>query len=500
MRLAWVIFRKDMRRLWWEASVTTAALCYLVHLDAQRRDFIPGPMEGLLSLVVPAAWAYIIGLAVFEEPLVGDRAFWRTRPFPCRSLLLAKALFALVCVHIPYFIACVFIVTAHGFSPFESLRMLAMKQAAVAAAVTVPALAIAAICRTITQFIATAAVIGVSAFLLSSASMGPNGRWAAYNDDPVKLALACAAVSACGVIAIQFFRSRVALSRTVAFAGALSAAALILKLPVMREQHAILRLPEGHNVELRVEPNDPLPLAVGPPGRSVGVPVSLHGLPEGFVVLASGTRLEVRFPGGKSIETLAVPRDAAPSRDDVVHVLGIGTNGHGLISLRSERANVLKKEPVDLTGHAVFDFYRIEKRLGLPADRAASGRAAGLGRCATEFVDAVPLRANAMLKVYCGSPEQLHRFTRVTLTSGERQWRHALGDSMPTVPYFWNTWLSPMYRKQTFFQMTVAGPQVAGLEWLVPADALPNSRIDISTDKLMYSESIDYHFHDVRFR
>jgi len=82
MRLALHIFRKDTRRFWWEITVTLGLLVALAYMDAHRIGFIPGPMEGWLNMLLPSAWAYLVGLVIHDEALVGDRQFWITRPYP----------------------------------------------------------------------------------------------------------------------------------------------------------------------------------------------------------------------------------------------------------------------------------------------------------------------------------------------------------------------------------------------------------------------------------
>ncbi len=78
MRLAVHILAKDARRFWWEITVTLGLLLALTYLDANRVGFIPGPMEGWLNLLLPAAWAYLVALVIHDEALVGDRQFWRS--------------------------------------------------------------------------------------------------------------------------------------------------------------------------------------------------------------------------------------------------------------------------------------------------------------------------------------------------------------------------------------------------------------------------------------
>src|SRR5262249_23686786 len=103
--------------------------------------------------LLPAAWATLVALVVLEEPLVGDRSFWITRPIPRSSLAADKLLFTLIAIHLPLFIASCFILASHYFNPLEHVGTLLVQQAAVFAIITLPALALAALVRNFAQFV-----------------------------------------------------------------------------------------------------------------------------------------------------------------------------------------------------------------------------------------------------------------------------------------------------------------------------------------------------------
>ena len=105
MRLTLHILEKDTRRLWWQIAVTFVLLAALARMDAERADFIPGPAEGWLTLLLLAAWGFLLALLVLEEPLVGDRQFWITRPYRWPALLAAKLVFAALFIHFPSLLA-----------------------------------------------------------------------------------------------------------------------------------------------------------------------------------------------------------------------------------------------------------------------------------------------------------------------------------------------------------------------------------------------------------
>src|SRR5208337_225154 len=87
MRQTWHIFLKDARRLRYEIIVIlvlTAAYAWLQghwsplsSLQARRLNQMAGMVRVFL---LPLAWWYLASLAVYGEPLPGDRQFWVTRP------------------------------------------------------------------------------------------------------------------------------------------------------------------------------------------------------------------------------------------------------------------------------------------------------------------------------------------------------------------------------------------------------------------------------------
>ena len=162
MRIALHIFMKDARRLRIEIAVTVALLAYLADLDRQRMDAVPGAPEAWLNLLLPLAWAFLLAMLVHQEPLVGDRQFWITRPYSRAALVAAKGLFALAFVHAPSLIANSVILISRGFNPLDAIASLLWKQALLAAGLTLPVAALAALTRNLAQFALAAFIAGVS--------------------------------------------------------------------------------------------------------------------------------------------------------------------------------------------------------------------------------------------------------------------------------------------------------------------------------------------------
>ena len=149
------IFRKDFRRLRWEilAALALTALFACAQSRYPWHTLYGRALSILdLSFIVLLAWFYLIARVVHEEPLVGDNAFWLSRPYSRKSLLAAKILFIAVFVSLPALAAEWTILKAGGFSPVAQITQLLTRQAVLAALVLLPAAALAAMTRGLVQF------------------------------------------------------------------------------------------------------------------------------------------------------------------------------------------------------------------------------------------------------------------------------------------------------------------------------------------------------------
>jgi len=287
MKLVLHTFKKDVRRLRPAVVVSLALLAMLASADRWRLDTMVGAAEGWLNLVLPLAWACLIALAVLEEPLAGDRHFWLTRPHRWPALLAAKFIFALLFVHLPSLIADAYILAAHGFSPFMALPQLLWKQLALAAFLTLPAMAVSALIRSFTQFMMWVfALAGATVFTYVNAT-SRHPYTTVRPDDFLRVDLA-AFLLATGAIAILWFqyrRRRAFIGRAVGIATVVLAGALAGLVPASAGSRARALLhPIRTPLALRMAP----PSSWRPPfvtGSAImpaaALPVALTGLPAG---------------------------------------------------------------------------------------------------------------------------------------------------------------------------------------------------------------------------
>ena len=216
MKLAVHTFKKDAPPLATQYAISLALLALLARAGRKRFDSLIGSTEGWLNLLLPMAWACLVALSVLEEPLAGDRHFWLTRPHRWPTLLAAKGVLRdRLFVHLPSLLADSYILIAHGFSPLANLPQLLLKQAMLAAAITLPAIALAALSGNFTHFMMMLFAVAAGAVFATGGPfrMLPSlQRPEDYLRNDVVATLV--GIFAVVIIGLQFRRRRLAIART----------------------------------------------------------------------------------------------------------------------------------------------------------------------------------------------------------------------------------------------------------------------------------------------
>jgi hypothetical protein len=232
------------------------------------------------------------------------------------------------------------------------------------------------------------------------------------------------------------------------------------------------------------------------PGRSeaAAIPVAISGMPAGGRI--SLLPLDVAVSCGEGIEwrTTLAPRD--PRSIEAYLWLQDQQIGWQIIALDPAVARASK---CTVIGEAAVSLYQSSPGTSI-AVGAGPEYVRGVGRCSDFMVSGN--RSEEMLKVMCESPEKKAPLAQVILsaTSGGRDWKHRLADSMPTVPYINSTWLSPVHRRQTFFHLVEGRPTHEGSRWLVPRDDLDGAIITIAPEHLSGCGVIRYELRDLDLR
>jgi hypothetical protein len=499
MNLVLHIFCKDARRLWPAVAVSLALLVLLAINDRWRGDSIVGTTEGWLNLLLPLAWACLLAFAVLEEPLIGDRHFWLTRPHRWQTLLAAKLLFALAFVHLPSLLAAVYIVTARGFSLVECLPQLLAQQAILAAGVTLPAMAMAALVGSFTQFMTLLFAVSAAAIFVSS---GGPFRMMADPRRPVdylrpEFVVAILAVGAIIVVFLQYRRRKVAIARTVAVLAAVMAGGLFGYVPASVDYRVRAALHPAPALSLRLDEVKPvLPPAAMPYNRfTVAVPVTLSGVSEDALYHLGPVDFAVTTQDGSRITNSEVQFARV-----VRFPSDLPSAPLSLVTYFDPRlSDQLKNQRVRISGRMPVTFFRMGETAWVPVP----GRvvAPGVGHCSTTIIDD-HWSANNMVKILCESPSQLPRETRLTISIPGTlpDWYQRLGESET---FSFNeghprwAWLSPLDRGKTFVHTSDPRTRQFSYQLEIPLEHIDRARIGITPEMTTGYTVVDFDFRDV---
>jgi len=173
------ILKKDCKLLWpLVAGVASLQLVLIV------LDYIYGregnaansvvSMKGLLYL----GWLFVAVIVVRQDPIPGVRQDWLVRPIRRRDLLLAKLSFALLMIHVPIFLVNVVDGLTYAM-PLRQALTVAAGKCVLAAAVTLPCLAVASIFGTLQGAIAGSLSLLAGVAVLTFSILNPSMRWLA---------------------------------------------------------------------------------------------------------------------------------------------------------------------------------------------------------------------------------------------------------------------------------------------------------------------------------
>jgi hypothetical protein len=170
------IFKKDVRHLRFEIAIAISVVAAFTLIEVKHALW---PVDAVYSntaasylalLLLPVAWWMLIGRAIHDEALPGDRQFWITRPYSWRGLLSAKMLFILAFINLPMLIAQLVIVRAYGFSLGAELPGLLCSQILLTIVFVLPIFAMSALTNGFVQLIAGILAPCVIALVLAGLS------------------------------------------------------------------------------------------------------------------------------------------------------------------------------------------------------------------------------------------------------------------------------------------------------------------------------------------
>jgi len=243
MKQALHIFRKDS----WHLRYVIAALLAWTTLFAIDSARTPGAfyIESSMTFVIgqlsnwvfPVLWWYLVARVCHAEALPGDRQFWLTRPYGRASLGIAKALFVLVYIVVPFAGAQLFALLVRGLPLLPNLPGLLWEQVIIGAVWIVPAFVIASLTQSLVQFIPSVLLIpviyGVGTVGNSVTQMDRTALLSGRPFDWIRLSLAIAVAVVVSAVAarMQFASRRTGRSRVVALCGVLAVVVCLASVP-----------------------------------------------------------------------------------------------------------------------------------------------------------------------------------------------------------------------------------------------------------------------------
>ena len=310
------IFRKDLRRYWRESAVSVALLVTYAWNEVkgwrgEGNVAAYGGIGGLISyqflsglvvVLLPVAWSFLIVRVIQGEALVGDRQFWVTRPYEWKKLLAAKVLFVVVTINLPLLIVDFILLAKAGFPPTHYVIGLLWMQLLISLIPILPIATLATVTASVVQMIL--AVLGIVLYMIGVAALASVIPSSSFSEPADSLQLALFIATCVAVILWQYARWKTAGSRWL-IAGLAVAVVLIL---VATPYNAIV------NREFpRLGPSEPLPvqLALLPPLKQddgnipdsekeveIEIPVSVSGLADDSIVTVNGTMVAIEAPDG----------------------------------------------------------------------------------------------------------------------------------------------------------------------------------------------------------
>jgi hypothetical protein len=232
------IFRKDLLHLWPETLVVLLLFAAFAWSAPSRWTGSENQIVGLLPLLgillkfflMPISWLVVISRVIQDEPLVGDRQFWTSRPYHWPSLLAAKVLYLVVFLYLPFLLMQVYLLKHAGLYPTTAIPALLHNLLLLTVIVVVPIAAISAITSTFPR--ALLAVVGAIVYIIVL-SLGLLYQLLRHMPAPELQPIAIALFIALPLAALvlQYARRRTAVSRGILIATPLIIASLLLATP-----------------------------------------------------------------------------------------------------------------------------------------------------------------------------------------------------------------------------------------------------------------------------
>ncbi len=480
------IWKKDLKRLWWGILLNTGFLIRLAVLDAMRSQSMPSTEESWLSILLPLSWVAILGMAIHEDAPGNSRAYWASLPVRWQSVVMAKLLFAVTTILVPYGIATGLILQWHGFDWTAYAAEQAMKQLQVMTIVILPGVAIAALFRNLSQalllFLAAAVFAGI---LLEASALGLTKDEVMLGASMIWLGLA-----AVSVIVLSYTKSGRIATWSLMAIGLAGCILLAAGFPsgggiTMRQVWAgtamrpMLRF-EGPTVA-------PPSFAMARDGRAkVVLPLVSEGFDSKLVQSYQIESLNLTGDDGSAIAAEPVRGNRMFIALDAYQFADGKGKAWQVLSFLPETYKKWSGRRVTVKGRALLRLSRWEQKVEMPV--GSQLWLPQLGKCVSEKISWTEYSVAARLTCLSGrplpSPVKVYLDDK-SITASPQQ--HFLQDQSKM------TWLSPVYRSEVYFYEN----KTDAIDSRAEGTQFSEAKLAVTSSQSLGSYYIDFEFRGV---
>ena len=317
MREALHIFLKDSRYLRLPIVILVGWLALFVYANVTTLPVgtfgwpFGGPWYLFLQYSTfgfAVGWTYLIAQAIHADGPRGDHQFWLTRPYKRRNLLLAKTLFVLAYVTLPFALAQAAIVVLMGLPLGSHVPGVIVTQLMWLAVAFVPIAAAASMTSTLPQLVIVVA-LGFPLFV----AFRPFNALGSLSWVGTNLAIVAAAGVAILVIIHQVFRRRPTVSLLIGLAG------------ILAVQGALTTVTWDSAYALQARVSTPVPVSVSgslaPPDTDptfnvdidpaqYRLPFTFEGLAPDTLINCDGTQISLTTSSGERLTAPVRPTNS----------------------------------------------------------------------------------------------------------------------------------------------------------------------------------------------
>jgi hypothetical protein len=303
------IFRKDLRRLQIEIWTSILALAAVTWTEWWLATPARDPRwynQAAPVVVLFFSWWFLIVRLIHGEALSGDRQFWITRPYVWHKLLVAKVLFILTCVGVPFVASQIILLLVDGASIGSLLSRILLGAGSMMLIGIVPVWALAVITRNLPQWL-----IGLALGILLMIGMAwldselPNAHVSTGTDISDTLQLGA-------FISLTALAILIGYARRDRFRGALAIAAAVVAIPLI-----MVATPYRAIIERQFSPvtSEQMPFQVtfsserkpatgfidtGSDRKvKLAIPIKIFGMPNNMLLRLDGVMLSIDLPDGR---------------------------------------------------------------------------------------------------------------------------------------------------------------------------------------------------------